>query len=77
MTGKPTKTTAELTAMLMAEVRKHPECSNITSVGIARPARQSPHEPNWAAAWTVNGPKLAPPIAFEIERRLRRQFDLV
>jgi hypothetical protein len=77
MHSKPTKTTQELTTLIMTEIRKHPECNNITSVGITRPLQQAPHHPNWAPAWTMNGPKLAPPIAQEIARRFQNEFDLV
>ena len=37
MTPKPHKTEAELTALLMAEIRKHPQCSDVQSVAITRP----------------------------------------
>jgi len=33
MTPKPKKTTAELISLIMEEIRKHPECDNITGVG--------------------------------------------
>jgi hypothetical protein len=61
----------------MQEIRKHPECQHITGVGITRPLQAAPHHPNWAPAWTVNGPKLASPIAYEIAQKLQNQFDLI
>jgi hypothetical protein len=35
------KTTAELTEMVMAEARKYPECDEVYSVAITRPAGRS------------------------------------
>jgi hypothetical protein len=77
MTPKPKKTTAELTALLMTEIRKHPECNHVTSVGITRPMQSAPHHPNWAPAWSFNSPKIEPPIAVEIAGKFQNEFDLI
>jgi hypothetical protein len=77
MDSKPKKTTAELPALIMEEIRKHPECDKITSVGITRPFLSGSLHPNWAPAWSVNGPKIAPTIAYEIAWKLQNQFDLI
>jgi hypothetical protein len=37
MAVKPIKSRSELEAILMAEIRKHPECSNVEAVAITRP----------------------------------------
>jgi hypothetical protein len=50
MASKPKKTTAELTTLIMEEIRKYPECDNITGVGITRPLQPASHHPNWAPA---------------------------
>jgi hypothetical protein len=77
MTTKPKKTNAELTSLIMGEIRKHPECDNITGVGIIRPVQAAPHHPNWAPAWSVSGSSLAPPIADDIARTFQNRFDLL
>ena len=59
--------------MIMQELRKYPECNHVTSVGITRPLQRAPHDPNWAPAFTCNGPKIAPPIAFEIATKTPRE----
>ena len=70
------KTTVELTALIMAEIRKHPECDHISGIGFARQMQLAPHHPNWVPAWSMNGPKIQPPIAEEITRRFQKKFDL-
>jgi hypothetical protein len=77
MSAKRKITTAELAELIMKEIRQHPECSHVMSVGFTKPPQQSPHHPNWAPAWTTDGPKLAPAIAFEIGQRFQNEFDLV
>jgi hypothetical protein len=77
MASKPKKSTTELSALITDEIRKHPECDNITGVGFTRPLQRTPHEPNWAPAWTANSPKLAPLIAYEVAWKLQNQFDLI
>ncbi len=76
MTPKPHKTEAELTALLMAEIRKHPQCSDVQSVAITRPVQLAPHHPNWGFAWVCDGGSLAPLAADQIARTLQNQFDL-
>jgi len=71
MTKKQTLTQAELKRRLMDEIRKHPECVQISDVGFTRPTRA-----NWDAAWALNGPSSAPPIAHEIVRQFQQRFDL-
>ena len=66
---------AELEALLMEQLRKHPECDHVLAVTITRPVQQSPGDPNWDAAWSVDGNRIACPRAFEIARQLRGQFD--
>jgi hypothetical protein len=75
--AKETITTARLTDLLIKEIRKHPECSNVMSVGFTRPLQAAPHHPNWEPAFTCNGPVIAPPIAWEIARQFQNQYDLV
>jgi hypothetical protein len=77
MAAKEKRTGAELTAIIMQEVRKHSDCIDITNVAIIRPSpQQAPHHPNWGFVWTRYGSNLAPVIADEIARKLQNQFDL-
>jgi len=71
MIVKERKSERELIALLMAEVRKRPECEHVTGVAITRPVSS-----NWGAAWGATGNKITPAIAFEVERELRAQFDI-
>jgi hypothetical protein len=74
---KQTKTAAELVAMIIKELRKHSKCNHVMSVGITRPPQLSARDPTWAPAFTCDGPKIAPPIAFEIATKLQNLYDLV
>jgi hypothetical protein len=73
---KPKKTERELQALIMKEVRKYPEFSNILSVAITRPVQLASHHPNWAFAWTVNGSAPASYKADEIPGKLQKEYDL-
>ena len=77
MTAKEKKTATDLTATIMQEVRKHPDCNDITNVAIIRPVQHAPGHPNWSFAWTRDHTSsLAPATANEIARKLQNQFDL-
>lgn len=77
MATKEKRTGVELTAIIMQEVRKHSECTDITGVAIIRPVQHAPHEPNWGFAWTRNYTNNLPPaMADEIVRKFQNQFDL-
>ena len=72
--AKPTKSRNELVAMIMAEVRRHPECNEVASVAITKPIGL-----NWDISTLRDGPKI-PPASWktvqEIVTRLRSQYDL-
>ena len=70
-------TTAELAKLIMIEIRRRPECSHVESVGFTRPMQQSPHDPNWAPAFSCSTMKLAPQIAYGIASRFQSHYDLV
>jgi hypothetical protein len=76
MTEKQKKTEAELKAIIMQEIRKHPICRNILDVAIVPPERPSSYLPNWSASWVMDGAAPWPPAADEIVQKLQRQFDL-
>ena len=71
---KPNRTSAELEAMIMREVRKHSEFRNIDTVAIDGPHQRNP---NWGFAWIVDGAPLPPLGAYDIARQLQSQFDLI
>jgi hypothetical protein len=69
MDARRTLTKAELESMLTEELRKYPECADVSGV-IVRPMTNG----NWDADWAMIGPHTAPAIAHEIVRRFREQF---
>jgi hypothetical protein len=77
MADKTKIATKELADLIMKEIRKHSECAHVAAVGFTRPPQIASHHPNWEPAWSCNGPKIAPPIAYEIARRFQNQFDLM
>lgn len=68
---KQLRTEAELASTIMHELRKHPECGDITGVAITRPELQ-----NWGVAWVRDGQKTAPEVAWKIARQFQSEFDL-
>jgi hypothetical protein len=77
MTAKQQKTEAELTTLLIAEIRKHPKLAHIQGVAITRPVQLALHHPNWGVSWVIDGSSSAPLEADQIGRNLQNQFDLI
>jgi hypothetical protein len=48
--AKQTKSEDEIRAMIMEEVRQHPECANVEGVAFTRPVNS-----NWDVAWGLDG----------------------
>jgi hypothetical protein len=74
MPQKPTKTHAELEILLMAELRKYPECSNVDAVAITRPVGRL-----WGVAVMPDGPLVRPECRkkiWEVTERLCNKYDL-
>ena len=71
MAYKEKKTREQLTELLTAEIRKHPECNHVISVAITRPLTQ-----DWDTAFTVDGNEIVCLIAFAIARDLQTKYDL-
>lgn len=71
MAVKATKSEAELIGLLMAELRKHPQCDHVVSVAIVRPRGQ-----NWDAVWSVRQNYAVCPRAYKIARAFQARFDL-
>lgn len=76
MANKPTRTEHELEALIMQEVRRHPEFSRIQGIAITRPSQLAPHFPNWGFGWVTDGAGIRPTAADAIAERLQREFDL-
>ena len=74
--AKQQRTSRELQEAIMHEVRRHPEWNNILSVTITKRTQTAPHHPNWDAASTMHGPRVAPEGAFRLIGNLQREFDL-
>ena len=70
--NKEKRTERELVDLIMAEVRKCPECEHVIGAAIIRPVGL-----NWDAAFTVHGNMVACEQAFEIARGLRARFDAI
>jgi hypothetical protein len=74
---KGTIATAQLADLIMNEISNYPECAHVTSVAFTRPPRAAPHHANWEPAFSCQGPKIAPAVAWEIARKFQNQYDLV
>ena len=72
---KPIKSADELSAMIMAEVRKHPDWSHVQDVVILPTVRAAPHQSNWKPAFTVEGPRIRPEEADFLAMALSQQYD--
>jgi len=77
MSEKRKISTAELTGLIMSEIRQHPECAHVSGVGFTRQLQVAPHHPNWAPAFACAGSRIAPAIAFQITQRLQNEYDLL
>ena len=76
MPAKEKKTRLDLIALLMAELRKYPECDHVVRVAITQPLRSDPHQPNWDVGWTGSGNQILCPAALRIASELQAKFDL-
>jgi hypothetical protein len=75
MTPREKKSAVELKALILREIKRHPEWHDIQDVAITRSERLS-HQPNWDAAFTMIGPRATPEGAFRFARELGAKFDL-
>lgn len=73
---KENKSACELQALIMQEVRKHPEWSHVVDVAITQSVQTGPHHANWSVGFTCEGPRMAPGEAFQLARELASKFDL-
>jgi hypothetical protein len=73
---KEKKSASELQAMIMQEVRKHPDWSYIEDVAITQSVQTAPHHANWSVGFVCDGPRTAPGEAFQFARELVSKFDL-
>ena len=77
MASKEKKSAIELRALIMDEVRKHPDWDDIVDVAIIQSIRSAPHHPNWDGAFTMAGQRIAPERAFRFVTELKGKFDCV
>jgi hypothetical protein len=73
---KPRKSADELEAMIMQEVAKHPDWGSIEGVAITRPVQSALHQPNWRAAFVMDGPRPVSHMAEQFARELSAKVDL-
>jgi hypothetical protein len=76
MTSKEMKSATELAALIMDEIRDHPEYDHIASVTVTQVPRRAPDQPNWRFGWTVIGNWAVPEAAFKIAERFQAQINL-
>jgi len=72
---RPKKSADEIAALIMREVRKHPDWSNVLEAVILPDIGAAANQPNWKAAFTMDGPRNVPAEAQQIARELSAQFD--
>jgi len=75
MITKETKPRAELRDILMYEIRKSPECSQVISV-VIKTTRRNLDFCNWYAEWILEDRRVKCPLAIKITKKLQAQFDL-
>jgi hypothetical protein len=73
---KEKKSIGELEAMIMHEVRKHPDWSHVLSVAITEIVRTSVDHANWTATFLADGARHTPSAARELVIALSNRFDL-
>lgn len=69
------KSADELAEMIMQEVRKHSDWSHVMDAVILPNIGAAPHQANWKAGFTIDGPRTVPTEAEQIARVLSSQFD--
>ena len=75
MSGKEKKSASELRSMVLYKIRQHHDWNDILDVAIYRPMQLLEHYPNWDAAFTMDGYRLAPEPALQLVRQLQAQFE--
>jgi hypothetical protein len=72
---KTIKSAIELADMIMAELRKHPQCKDVMRIGITRPVTK-----NWDITIMKAHGRVCPPACHQIlettVRRLQALYDL-
>ncbi len=71
-----TKTAAELVALVVREIREHPEYDHIAGVSVMPRIPQPSHPANWRVELSVSGSWHIPEGAYKIVERLQAQFNL-
>jgi hypothetical protein len=77
MTGKAIKTKNELEAIVMDRIRKNIDWIAIKDAVVTPLQRTAPHQPNWDAAFIVDGAALRPADAQHLITSLQNEYDLI
>jgi hypothetical protein len=75
--AKLPKTKAELESIILDQIRRNPDWRAIGSVVVTPTARYAPHNPNWGAAFVVDGAALRPADAEHMITALQNEYDLI
>ena len=73
--GKPTKSRQELSEIILARLRPHPQ-GHALRVIIAPVAKPNGVGPNWRLAFTTRSRRAVPSVAWEIGNKVVDEFDL-
>jgi hypothetical protein len=73
LNAREKKTATELETMIMDEVRKHPDLSDVLNVSVGE--NPVPGPPNWRPMFGMGGARSCPQKAFDIATKLGRIFD--
>lgn len=76
MAGKGKKNANELAALIMEQIRHHPEWNDLIEVTVQMIPRFVDERPNWDARFTINGTAAPPEGAFKIIKEFQSKFDL-
>jgi hypothetical protein len=71
------KTSDELESIILHEVRRHPDWTMIQNVVVTPTMRSAPHNPNWDAAFIVDGAALRPADAQHLVTAMQNEYELV
>jgi len=76
MSTKEQKTSQELSAMIMQQIRENPNWNDIVDVAITRLPAPA-YQPNWDATFTLHGQLTPPEAVYKIIRELHAKYDLM
>ena len=75
--SKELKTNTELKSMIMDRVRKNADWWHVKSAIVTPVQRNAPHQPNWDAAFVVDGAALRPADIRYLVTAFQNRYDLI